>query len=275
MAMTLDKLFNFDEQTLARQVMNERKYAQTAANDKNGWGNTVAGFSRLTDNVVGPGGALGVKDPILEEKALVETAFANAQNNLTPEELADPTVLYTKMLGELQNVGAPAKYTMGLSKMIEEQKNATLTAEGNAAYKQLTVDNAQDTARINQAIKREKQKEKKEQEFNKNMKTTGLGGDRALNDYILAAFPDINGPAKTKLFNQLKTEASELYRNGSITVQEALAKVSSTIKERFDFDDSFFGDTLTEKTPVNVQEETKTNSDELSKLLERYKDTRK
>ena len=276
MAMTLDKLFNFDEQTLARQVMNEKRYAQQAASDASGWGGTVAGFSRLTDNVIGPGGMLGAKDPILEEKALVETAFANAQNNLTPEELADPTILYTKMLGELQNVGASSKYTMGLSKMIEEQKNELLTAEGNAAYKQLTVQNAKAQATQTQDLKERTLSAKKEAEFNKYFNKVGLSGDRELTQYIESDFPGINGDAKTRLFNQLKTEASEEYRNGNMTAQEAIAKVSSTAKERFDFKDAPWytlgttSDTITPKVPESPTSSSM-SKDKLDELLNLYK----
>lgn len=278
MAMTLDKLFNFDEQTLARKVMNEKKYSQMAA-DRNGWGNTVAGFGRLVDNTIGPGGALGVKDPILQEKALVETAFANAQRNSTEEELADPSILYSKVLGELKNVGAPAKYSMGLSKIIQDLKNATLTAEGNAAYKEYTATYNANQAETTRILKEKAQKQKREGEFNKYFSKVGMNGERELLQAIEDQFSGINGDPKNRLFNELKAKGSELYRNSNITIPEVMRQITTDLNKSYDFDNAFlsiFGeDSLKPKLPVDVEKKQVVESDDLTELLKTYPDTRK
>ena len=159
--MTLDKLFNFDEQTLARQVMNERKYAQTAANDKNGWGNTVAGFSRLTDNVVGPGGLLGAKDPLLEKSSKIESILRDS-SNLKNEDGTDMSSLQRQksILNRMQQDPSLGKESLMLAEKIANDEAATSKIAYDSGIKEIELGNALTTAQSNREDKFTKQSDR-------------------------------------------------------------------------------------------------------------------
>ena len=161
MAMTLDKLFNFDEQTLARQVMNENKYKAQAAADKNGWGNTVAGFSRLTDNVIGPGGILGVKDPLLEKSSKIESILSES-SSAKNEDGTDMSSLQMQkvILNRMQQDPSLGKESLMLAEKIATDEAATSKIIYDRGVKGLELANTLDVAQTNRDDKYARQSDR-------------------------------------------------------------------------------------------------------------------
>jgi len=232
MAMTLDKLFNFDEQTLARQVMNERKYAQTAANDKNGWGNTVAGFSRLTDNVVGPGGLLGAKDPLLEKSSKIESILLESSNIKNEDGTAmTPIQMQKAILNRMQQDPSLGKESLMLAEKIANDEAALGKIGYDRSIKELELGNALTTAQSNREDKYAKQTDRVVKQVDRKVKadpdfwrteiksvlrgdewfssdfegnTTGAALEELTMQLIDARKTDANGVATGLMFNGLQ-----------------------------------------------------------------------
>ena len=166
---------------------------------------------------------------------------------------------------------------MRQSKIIQDQKNATLTAEGNAAYKEYTATYNANQAKTNNELKEKAQQQKREVEFNKYFSKVGMNGERELLQAIEDQFSGINGDPKNRLFNELKAKGSELYRNSNITIPEVMRQITTDLNKSYDFDNAFiFGeDSLKPKLPVDVEKKQVVESEDLTKLLETYPDTRK
>tara|TARA_R110000803_G_scaffold139163_2_gene205839 strand:- start:4018 stop:5007 length:990 start_codon:yes stop_codon:yes gene_type:complete len=161
MAMTLDKLFNFDEQTLARQVMNENKYKAQAAADKNGWGNTVAGFSRLTDNVIGPGGILGVKDPLLEKSSKIESILSESSSAKNEDGTnMSPLQMQKVILNRMQQDPSLGKESLMLAEKIANDEATTSKIEYDRAIKEIQLGNTLDVAQTNRDDKYARQSDR-------------------------------------------------------------------------------------------------------------------
>ena len=169
--MTLDKLFNFDEKTLARQIMKENKYKAQADADKHGWGNTVSGFSRLVDNTIGPGGALGVKDPLLEKSSKIE-AILRDSSNLKNEDGTDMSSLQLQksILKRMQQDPSLGKESLMLSEKIAVDEAATSKITYDRAIKEIELGNALDTAQTNREDKWSKQEERIIKQIQNNVK---------------------------------------------------------------------------------------------------------
>ena len=105
-----------------------------------GYGAIGAGVNKLGRNI------FGNNDPVLKERAAIEGALLETQNELTPEQMADPSVLYPTMMAKLKNLNVNPKMVLGLQQIMQDQIATKTTAEGNQAYKQLTVNAARDAA---------------------------------------------------------------------------------------------------------------------------------
>jgi|TARA_R110002074_G_scaffold216373_2_gene386247 hypothetical protein len=171
MAMTLDKLFNFDEKTLARQIMRENKYKAQADADKHGWGNTVSGFSRLVDNTIGPGGALGVKDPLLEKSSKIE-AILRDSSNLKNEDGTDMSSLQLQksILNRMQQDPSLGKEALLLSEKISVEQAAANKIAYDRGIKEIELGNTLDTAQSNKEEKWSKQEERLIKQIERNVK---------------------------------------------------------------------------------------------------------
>ena len=169
--MTLDKLFNFDEKTLARQIMRENKYKAQADADKHGWGNTVSGFSRLVDNTIGPGGALGVKDPLLEKSSKIE-AILRDSSNLKNEDGTDMSSLQLQksILNRMQQDPSLGKESLMLSEKIAIDEAATSKIAYDRGIKEIELGNTLDAAQSNKEEKWSKQEERLIKQIERNVK---------------------------------------------------------------------------------------------------------
>lgn len=169
--MTLDKLFNFDEKTLARQIMRENKYKAQADADKHGWGNTVSGFSRLVDNTIGPGGALGVKDPLLEKSSKIE-AILRDSSNLKNEDGTDMSSLQLQksILNRMQQDPSLGKEALLLSEKISVEQAAANKIAYDRGIKEIELGNTLDTAQSNKEEKWSKQEERLIKQIERNVK---------------------------------------------------------------------------------------------------------
>ena len=169
--MTLDKLFNFDEKTLARQIMRENKYKAQADADKHGWGNTVSGFSRLVDNTIGPGGALGVKDPLLEKSSKIE-AILRDSSNLKNEDGTDMSSLQLQksILNRMQQDPSLGKEALLLSEKISVEQAAANKIAYDRGIKEIELGNTLDAAQSNKEEKWSKQEERLIKQIERNVK---------------------------------------------------------------------------------------------------------
>lgn len=260
---TIEKLFNFEERQQAQDILGQKEDASFGSLMPTGYGAIGAGVNKLGRNI------FGNNDPVLKERAAIEGALLETQNELTPEQMADPSVLYPTMMAKLKNLNVNPKMVLGLQQIMQDQIATKTTAEGNQAYKQLTVNAARDAAEAKKLENERKLVEKKNTTLIKSFKTPIDEGHRLVTDYISQAFPDLDGKPQRELFNKIQNDAGELYINNDISLSQAIATAGANLKDKYDFENKWFkSDKLTPKDVVST--DTSINTDLLNEKLKNY-----
>jgi hypothetical protein len=130
---TIEKLFNFEERQQAQDILGQKEDLGFGALMPKGYGAIGAGVNMLGRNI------FGNNDPVLKERAAIEGALLETQNELTPEQMADPSVLYPTMMAKLKNLNVNPKMVLGLQQIMQDQLATKSTAEYNNLYKMSTV----------------------------------------------------------------------------------------------------------------------------------------
>ena len=260
---TIEKLFNFEERQQAQDILGQKEDASFGSLMPKGYGAIGAGVNKLGRNI------FGNNDPVLKERAAIEGALLETQNELTPEQMADPSVLYPTMMAKLKNLNVNPKMVLGLQQIMQDQIATKTTAEGNQAYKQLTVNAARDAAETKKLANERGLVEKKNTTLIKSFKTPLDEGHRLVTDYISQAFPDLDGKPQRELFNKIQNDAGELYINNDISLSQAIATAGANLKDKYNFENKWFeSDKLTPKDVVST--DTSINTDLLNEKLKNY-----
>ena len=115
---TIEKLFNFDDQLLGRQLAGQKDDFQMGQLAPGPWGLMAAGVNRIGR------GLFNNNDDLLKEKAAAETALSTVQEQLG-EDISDPDKLYPALIKELSAAGANPKSILQLQEVYANQKAAS------------------------------------------------------------------------------------------------------------------------------------------------------
>lgn len=111
---TIEKLFNFDDQLLARQIAGQRDDFNMGQLAPGPWGMMGAGINRIGR------GLFNSNDDLLKEKAAAEGALATVQAQLG-EDISDPDKLYPALIKELAANGANPKSILQVQEVYAAQ----------------------------------------------------------------------------------------------------------------------------------------------------------
>lgn len=142
MALTIEKLFNFDEKLQAQELLNQRADATASAGAPAGYQPILSGMNKIGRNTLGRGGIFGSEDPLLKDKAAVDKALFSINKTLSKEEMGDPNKVYPALMDAMRQSGVSAKYILGLQNVMADQQ-----------YKKATTDAALITAKNAQGLK--------------------------------------------------------------------------------------------------------------------------
>jgi len=112
---TIEKLFNFDDQLLGRQLAGQKDDFQMGQLAPGPWGLMAAGVNRIGR------GLFNNNNDLLKEKAAAETALATVQEQLG-EDISDPDKLYPALIKELAANGANPKSILQVQEVYANQK---------------------------------------------------------------------------------------------------------------------------------------------------------
>ena len=115
---TIEKLFNFDDQLLGRQLAGQKDDFQMGQLAPGPWGLMAAGVNRIGR------GLFNNNDDLLKEKAADETALSTVQEQLG-EDISDPDKLYPALIKELSAAGANPKSILQVQEVYANQKAAS------------------------------------------------------------------------------------------------------------------------------------------------------
>ena len=115
---TIEKLFNFDDQLLGRQLAGQKDDFQMGQLAPGPWGLMAAGVNRIGR------GLFNNNDDLLKEKAAAETALSTVQEQLG-EDISDPDKLYPALIKELSAAGANPKSILQVQEVYANQKAAS------------------------------------------------------------------------------------------------------------------------------------------------------
>ena len=115
---TIEKLFNFDDQLLGRQLAGQKDDFQMGQLAPGPWGLMAAGVNRIGR------GLFNNNDDLLKDKAAAETALSTVQEQLG-EDISDPDKLYPALIKELSAAGANPKSILQVQEVYANQKAAS------------------------------------------------------------------------------------------------------------------------------------------------------
>jgi hypothetical protein len=244
MALTVEKIFNLDERIQARELINQKRNLNLGALAPKGYGALVAATSGLTDATVGPGGVFGSEDPLLKEKTALEKAMTDTQSMLTPEEMADPTKLYTVLMQNAGKSGVSARGMLGLQELMNQQVTARKAVENTQSAKDLA--NELQLIKVEQARDKnaEQVKTRANQDFDRLFKPLGSGSlrlQRIMNSLGLA---DLDQDKRIMLEEEIKTNVLEEYRkeDNKMSMVELLDPVTKAVIGKYNIDMNFIMD---------------------------------
>lgn len=119
---TIEKLFNFDDQLLGRQIAGQKEDFQVGQLAPGPWGLMASGINKIGR------GLFNNNNDILKEKVAAETALATVQQNLG-DDISDPDKLYPALIKELAANGANPKSILQVQEVYSAQKAASNKAE--------------------------------------------------------------------------------------------------------------------------------------------------
>lgn len=132
---TIEKLFNFDDQLLTRELAGQREDTMFGNSMPKGYGAVGMGWNKMLR------GLFNNNDPILKEKAIAEQALQMTQEQLGGD-MSDPSKMYGVLMNNLNKLGASPKSISTVADkkaLIDTNKvNASL----DASFKKLALDQA-------------------------------------------------------------------------------------------------------------------------------------
>ncbi len=177
--------------------------------------------------------------------------MAETQSMLTPEEMADPTKLYTALMQNAGKSGVSARGMLGLQELMNQQVTARKAVE--------TTQSAKDLANQIQLLKVEQAKDKRDdqvktkanQDFDRLFKTPLASGSQRLNSIMNSlGLADLDRDKRSMLEEEIKTEVLKEYRKegNKMSMVELLDPVTKAIVGKYDIDMNFmFDDEITLK----------------------------
>ena len=115
---TIEKLFNFDDQLLGRQLAGQKDDFQMGQLAPGPWGLMAAGVNRIGR------GLFNNNNDLLKDKAAAETALSTVQEQLG-DDISDPDKLYPALIKELSAAGANPKSILQVQEVYANQKAAS------------------------------------------------------------------------------------------------------------------------------------------------------
>ena len=259
---TIEKLFNFEERQQAQDILGQRGDLGFGALMPKGYGAIGAGVNKIGRNL------FGSNDPILKERAAVEGALFETQNELTPEQMADPNVLYPTMMAKLKNLNVNPKMVLGLQQIMQDQMTAKTTAEGNQAYKQLTVSNALQNQKRMTLEGIEKLRVKREGVINKEFEILKKGDSllrQVISNESKGLLNNLETDEQKRLVSLVENRAKEIYLNNLEvkSISEAMTNAANEIMPNIkEIDEAGPVWLNSNKFEYNVPKESTSNIDE-------------
>ena len=118
---TVEKLFNFDEKILARDIAGQRQDAMFGNSMPQGYGGIGMGWNQMLR------GIFNNNDSILKEKALAEEALQMTQQQLGGD-MTDPAKMYSVLMKNLTDLGASPDSITKVSQRQSEAAASQATA---------------------------------------------------------------------------------------------------------------------------------------------------
>jgi len=271
MALTVEKIFNLDERIQARELINQKRNLGLGALAPKGYGALVAATGGLTDATVGPGGVFGSEDPLLKEKAALEKAMTDTQSMLTPEEMADPTKLYTALMQNAGKSGVSARGMLGLQELMNQQVTARKAVETTSSAKDLANEIALLKIRQGEDKIADQIKTKTNSDFEKLFKTDLAPGSQRLQRIMNSlGLADLDRDKRTMLEEEIKTELLETYRKegNKMSMVELLDPVTKAVVGKYDIDMNFIMDD--EITLKNTEQKSSDLDTKFSDILSEF-----
>ena len=272
MATTIEKLFNFEERQQAQDILGQKEDLGFGALMPKGYGAIGAGVNMLGRNI------FGNNDPVLKERAAIEGALLETQNELTPEQMADPSVLYPTRMAKLKNLNVNPKMVLGLQQIMQDQLATKSTAEYNNLYKMSTVRLAEEEADRKKTENEEKARTKRETIINREFEILKKGDSllrQVISNESKGLINNLESSEQKRLVSLVENRAKEIYLNDFEvkSISEAMTKAANEImpnvKEIDEFGPVFLNKNKFEYiTPV--ESATSVNTDLLNEKLKNY-----
>jgi hypothetical protein len=269
---TIEKLFNFEERQQAQDILGQKEDLGFGALMPTGYGAIGAGVNKLGRNI------FGNNDPVLKERAAIEGALLETQNELTPEQMADPSVLYPTMMAKLKNLNVNPKMVLGLQQIMQDQLATKSTAEYNNLYKMSTVRLAENEADRKKTENEEKARTKRETIINREFEILKKGDSllrQVISNESKGLINNLESSEQKRLVSLVENRAKEIYLNDFEvkSISEAMTKAANEImpnvKEIDEFGPVFLNKNKFEYiTPV--ESATSVNTDLLNEKLKNY-----
>lgn len=128
---TIEKLFNFDDQLLTRELAGQREDTMFGNSMPKGYGAVGMGWNKMLR------GLFNNNDSILKEKAIAEQALQMTQQQLGGD-MSDPSKMYGVLIKNLTELGAsPGSITRVAERKVKADATAATTslAASNEAFK--------------------------------------------------------------------------------------------------------------------------------------------
>ena len=240
---TIEKLFNFEERQQAQDILGQKEDLGFGALMPKGYGAIGAGVNKLGRNI------FGNNDPVLKERAAIEGALLETQNELTPEQMADPSVLYPTMMAKLKNLNVNPKMVLGLQQIMQDQLATKSTAEYNNLYKMSTVKLAESEADRKKTENEEKARTKRETIINREFEILKKGESllrQVISNESKGLINNLESSEEKRLVSLVENRAKEIYLNDFEvkSISEAMTKAANeimpNIKEIDEFGPVFF-----------------------------------
>ena len=225
---TIEKLFNFEERQQAQDILGQKEDLGFGALMPQGYGAIGAGVNKLGRNI------FGNNDPVLKERAAIEGALLETQNELTPEQMADPSVLYPTMMAKLKNLNVNPKMVLGLQQIMQDQLATKSTAEYNNLYKMSTVRLAESDAERKKTENEEKARTKRETIINREFEILKKGDSllrQVISNESKGLINNLESSEQKRLVSLVENRAKEIYLNDFEvkSISEAMTKAANEI----------------------------------------------
>ena len=268
MAMNIEKLFNFDEQSLTRELAGQKEDAQFGALMPKGYGAVGAGFNSIVR------GLFGSQDPALQEQTKVNQAFKNVNDRLG--DTSDPIKLYEELLKELSSVGASPRSIAGVAQILQENKTAQSSIDSTNLLKEMTLaSNIRDKETKNE-LKQSQIANRQLDLLSKAMRDPTSQEFQLLVEQVTAMGIDEDSKEATnQARNQVYSKAEELLKeNKDYTASKAIIEAGTFVKNNYDVNsDSWnWGDDSSISVKQNVSNNTpkKEYSEEDNEIINNY-----